>query len=71
MAKILGGLVVMLLALAVVAVIGLALSFPTMLLWNGALVPAVTFAKPITWLQAWGLMILVAFLTPTPSTTNK
>jgi hypothetical protein len=47
------------LVLFVVALIlGILLSWPAMMLWNGCLVPAVTFAKPIGWMQAWGLMIL-------------
>jgi hypothetical protein len=41
------------------ALVGLVFSFPVMLLWNGCLVPAVTGINEISWLQAWGLMILV------------
>lgn len=41
------------------ALVGLVFSLPVMLLWNGCLVPAITGVNDITWLQAWGLMILV------------
>lgn len=37
-------------------------SLPVMLLWNGCLVDAVTGINEITWLQAWGISILSAFL---------
>ena len=39
--------------------VGLVFSFPVMLLWNGCLVPAITGINEISWLQAWGLIILV------------
>ncbi len=38
------------------------LSYPIMLLWNACVVEAITIAKPITWLQAWGLSILIKLL---------
>jgi hypothetical protein len=41
------------------ALVGLVFSFPVMLLWNGCLVPAITGINEISWLQAWGLIILV------------
>ena len=44
------------------AIVGAVFSFPVMLLWNGCLVPAITGVKEISWLQAWGLMILVNIL---------
>lgn len=43
-------------------IIGLLVSFPVFILWNSCLVPAVTFAHEISWLQAWGLSILAGFL---------
>ena len=48
--------------LALVVFLGMLLSYPVMLLWNGCLVPAVGSVHEITWLQAWGLMILFGFL---------
>ena len=43
--------------LLIVVVLGLLLSFPLMLLWNGCLVPAVSGLSDITWMQAWGILI--------------
>lgn len=37
------------------------LSLPVMLLWDW-LMPAIFGLKEITWFQAWGLMVLCAFL---------
>lgn len=41
---------------------GLLLSLPVMWLWNYDLVPAVSVIKPISWTQAWGIMILCGLL---------
>ena len=71
MGDFLGAIVVILVAVIVICVVGLLLAFPTMLLWNGALVPAVTFAKPITWLQAWGLMILSGLMIKSTTSNNS
>ena len=46
-------------AVFLVVLLSFILSYPVMLLWNGCLVDAVSVVKPITWLQAWGLTILV------------
>lgn len=43
--------------LAVVVILGLVLSLPLMLLWNGCVVPAINGVQEITWLQAWGILI--------------
>ena len=48
--------------LSFVILLGLILSLPVMLLWNGCLVPAITGVNEIGWLQAWGLSILCGFL---------
>lgn len=45
-----------------VVLIGLLLSYPVMLLWNGCLIDAVPGIKEIGWLQAWGIMILCGLL---------
>ena len=37
---------------------GLIMSLPVMWLWNGCLVSAIAGVNEITWLQAWGLLIL-------------
>ena len=40
-------------------IVGVILSYPVMLLWNLALVPAVSGVSAIGWMQAWGLMVMV------------
>ena len=47
---------------ATIIVMGLIMSLPVMLLWNYCLVGAVAGVSAIGWLQAWGIMILCAFL---------
>jgi hypothetical protein len=44
--------------LGVAILVGLIISFPVMLLWNGCLVPAITGVNEIGWMQAWGLTVL-------------
>jgi hypothetical protein len=41
---------------------GLLFSLPVWLLWNYCLVGAVAGVAQITWLQAWGIVVLCAFL---------
>jgi hypothetical protein len=48
--------------LTLVVIVGLVLSFPVMLLWNGCLVGAITGVNEITWLQAWGILVLFGLL---------
>ena len=47
---------------AVICAAGLLFSIPVWLLWNGCLVGAVAGVSEITWLQAWGILILSGFL---------
>jgi hypothetical protein len=56
--------------IALIAVIGLLFSLPVMWLWNVALVPAIPGLAQISWLQAWGILILCNFLFK-PTVTNK
>ena len=52
--------------------LSLLFSWPVMALWNGGLVDAVDGVHQITWLQAWGISILCAFLfKPTSVTSSK
>ena len=44
----------------IAATFNLLLALPVMWIWNDALVPAVTFAKPIGWGQTWALLVLVS-----------
>lgn len=48
--------------LAIVVVISLLISYPLMLLWNIALVPAVTVLAEVSWLQMWGISVLMNLL---------
>lgn len=47
--------------IGVIFIVGLLVSVPTMLLWNGCLVPAVDGVHEITVLQALGLSVLASF----------
>jgi len=53
-----------------VLVLGLLLSLPVMWLWNGIL-PELFGFKEISWLQAWGLLILCGFLFRSSSTSSS
>jgi hypothetical protein len=55
----------------VTVLFGLILALPVMLLWD-ALMPALFGLGTITWLQAWGLLILCGLLFKnTSSSSNK
>lgn len=45
-----------------IGLIAVIMAWPVQLLWNGCLVPAVTFANPIGFWQALGLNMLVTIL---------
>jgi hypothetical protein len=49
-------------ALAFLVFISFLLSWPVFMLWNGCLVDAVTGVKEVTWLQAWGINLLVGIM---------
>ena len=51
--------------------LSLLLSLPVYFLWNECLVGAIDGVKEVTWLQAWGLMILSSFLFKTTVSTKK
>jgi hypothetical protein len=60
------------LGLIIVATIfGAVLSYPVMLLWNGCLAPAINGINQITWLQAWGLMVLSSLLIKSSTTVTS
>jgi hypothetical protein len=46
-------------------------SWPVYMLWNGCLVGAIAGVSEVTWLQAWGLMMLSAFLFKSTVSTSK
>lgn len=54
---------------ALVIFIGLLLALPLAILWNGCVVPAIPGVQEITWLQAWGILIVSNILFK--STTYK
>jgi hypothetical protein len=54
-----------------VILLGLLFSLPVMLLWNGCLVGAITGINEISWLQAWGIMILFGLLFKSSVETKK
>jgi uncharacterized RDD family membrane protein YckC len=58
-------------AIVLVGAIGLLLSWPVMLLWNGCLVGAIAGANTIGWLQAWGLFTLFGMLFKNATVSNK
>ena len=43
-------------------VLSFILSYPLMILWNLCLVPAVSVLSQVTWIQMWGISILIALL---------
>ena len=70
--KIIGGLAVFVGFIILIAIIGLIVSWPFMLLWNGCLVGLVAGVGPITsiW-HAWGVLILASFLFKSSSSSSK
>ena len=48
--------------IGIIFFLGLLLSIPTWLLWNSCFVGAIDGVNEISWLQAWGLQILVTVL---------
>ena len=46
------------------------MSWPVYMLWNGCLVDAVTGVREVTWLQAWGIVMLCSFLFKSTSVTK-
>ena len=59
-------------SIAVILGLSFLLAWPVMLLWNGCLVGAINGVNEITWLQAWGISVLSAFLfKPTSSSNSK
>jgi len=50
------------LATIIIVAVGLLFSLPVMLLWNGCLVGAINGINEISWLQAWGILVLCGLL---------
>lgn len=37
-------------------------AYPVMLLWNGCLVPAIEGVHTVSWLQMWGINIMISLM---------
>jgi hypothetical protein len=70
MEKISGVVGVVVLGIAGLLLLSFLLSWPVYMLWNGCLVDAVTGVKEVTWLQAWGIVVLCGFLFKTTVNTK-
>ncbi len=57
-------------ALGFIVLLSFLLSWPIMMLWNGCLVGAVDGVHTVTWLQAWGLTILIHSLVKATATSK-
>ena len=55
-------LTVLVAVVALIIAVGLLFSLPVMLLWNSCLVGAINGVNEITWLQAWGILVLCGLL---------
>ena len=55
-------LTVLVAVVALIIAVGLLFSLPVMLLWTGCLVGAINGVNEITWLQAWGILVLCGLL---------
>lgn len=62
MAQFLAYITMLVTTVLTIVLFGLLVSLPVMLLWNYCLVGAVAGVSQIGWFQAWGIMILSAFL---------
>ena len=71
MEKILAGVVIGLGFLALLVGVSFLLAWPVMALWNGCLIHAVDGVHQITWLQAWGLEVLMGILFKSTSTSSQ
>ena len=71
MKETLNPLVLFFAALFVVVILSVILAWPTQLLWNGCLVPAVDGVHEITLIQALGINILFSFLFKNPSSSKN
>ena len=47
------------------------MSWPVYMLWNGCFVGAIAGVNEVTWLQAWGITIMVGLLFKSSTTSSK
>ena len=71
MEKVLIAVGAVVLGIASLLLLSFLLSWPVYMLWNGCLVGAVAGVSEVTWLQAWGITILSAFLFKTTVTKDS
>jgi hypothetical protein len=64
-------LTVLIAVVALIIAVGLLFSLPVMLLWNGCLVGAISGVNEISWLQAWGILVLCGLLFKTQLSNKK
>lgn len=62
---------VLVIVVALIVLLGLLFSLPVMLLWNGCLVGAISGVNEITWLQAWGILVLFGLLFKSSVSSKK
>lgn len=58
-------------AVIIAIVLNILLAYPLMLLWNCCLVPAVDILREVSWLQMFGISILVNIFTRDNITLKK
>lgn len=58
-------------ALGFIVLLSFLLSWPIMMLWNGCLVGAVDGVHTVTWLQAWGLTVMIHSLVKATATSKE
>lgn len=71
MSKLLAAVSLIVGAFALILFVSFLLSYPLYLLWNGCLVDAVTIVRPVTWLQMWGIAVLIGLMFKSSTTVNK
>ncbi len=64
-------LLALIVIVAMIVFLGLLFSLPVMWLWNGCLVGAVSGVNEISWLQAWGILVLCGLLFKETSVSKK
>ena len=57
--------------IALLVFLSFILSWPVMMLWNGCLIGAVDGVHEVTWLQAWGINILIGIMFKPSSTKSN
>lgn len=57
--------------IVVIVIYGLIASLPVWLLWNYCLLGAIDGIHEISWLQAWGILVLFSLLFKTTQTEKK